>query len=135
MAEIIPEFVGQYRFLSNFHVEADGKTVEHRFQAAKATTPEDHARVMAAVDPNKAKYAGRSIQLRTDWEQVKVQIMVGLLQQKFADPELRQKLADTGTAYLQEGNHWNDRYWGVDRKTGIGRNVLGHSLMLVRATL
>ena len=54
---------------------------------------------------------------------------------KFAIPELRQKLLDTGDAYLIEGTTWHDNYWGIctcDRCGGRGQNKLGQLLMEIR---
>ena len=49
---------------------------------------------------------------------------------------LAQKLIEmTGNSTLIEGNWWNDRFWGVDSKTGIGENHLGKLLMELRAEL
>ena len=44
----IDRFSGEYAFLSNFHTEADGTTVEHRFQAAKALDPTEQTYVLSA---------------------------------------------------------------------------------------
>jgi predicted NAD-dependent protein-ADP-ribosyltransferase YbiA (DUF1768 family) len=69
--------------------------------------------------------------LRPDWREVREEVMEVGLRQKFRqNPELLQKLLDTGDAYLEEGNTWNDRYWGVCR--GVGQNKLGHLLMKLR---
>ena len=42
----------------------------------------------------KAKGAGKKLVVRPDWNEVKVSVMDLLLRQKFAIPELRQKLLD-----------------------------------------
>lgn len=135
LPEIINRFAGPYGFLSNFHVEADGKTVEHRFQAAKATNSIDHARIMGASTPGQAKGFGRHVNLRTDWEDVKTVVMAELVAQKFQNPELRGLLIGTGDAVLIEGNTWGDKYWGVDLRNSEGANILGITLMAVRASL
>ena len=44
--------------------------------------------------------------------------------------ELKIKLIQTGDAYLEETNSWNDTYWGVC--DGKGENILGHMLMKLR---
>lgn len=44
-------------------------------------------------------------------------------------------LLDTGDAILEEGNHWNDTFWGVRLKNGQGQNHLGKILMQVRMEL
>jgi hypothetical protein len=48
-------------------------------------------------------------------------------------PSLRARLLATGDAYLEEGNDWGDRVWGVSG--GIGENRLGRILTQVRAEL
>jgi predicted NAD-dependent protein-ADP-ribosyltransferase YbiA (DUF1768 family) len=42
---------------------------------------------------------------------------------------------DTGEAKLEEGNRWGDEFWGVNLKTGRGKNWLGVLLMRVRNEL
>jgi ribA/ribD-fused uncharacterized protein len=129
-------FRGEYRFLSNFFVEDDGKTVEHRFQAAKATDPEERRWVLAASTPTEAKRRGQRVTLRPDWEQVKEGTMLFLLRIKFTPgSELARRLISTRGLVLQEGNTWGDDYWGVDLRTGDGKNRLGVLLMKVRSEL
>lgn len=57
-------------------------------------------------------------------------MMEYLLRQKFHDPELQQRLLDTGSEELVEGNTWGDVYWGVC--DGKGQNNLGKILMDLR---
>jgi predicted NAD-dependent protein-ADP-ribosyltransferase YbiA (DUF1768 family) len=83
--------------------------------------------------PSQAKWEGRKIPIRKDWEDVKLDVMESLLRVKFADLELKQLLLATGTAKLIEGNFWGDTYWGVC--AGIGRNNLGKLLMKIRDEL
>jgi len=73
------------------------------------------------------------LELREDWEDVKVNIMKEVVKSKFmSNPELRNKLIATGDAELVELNHWGDRTWGVCSKTNTGKNLLGKILMEVR---
>ena len=65
---LISAFRGAYRYLSNFYVEEDGQTVEHRFQAAKALDPAERQWVLEAPTPGEAKRRGRKVNLRPDWE-------------------------------------------------------------------
>lgn len=132
MTRVISRFAGDYDFLSNFYKEQDGLTVEHRFQAAKTHDNSQKGRILAAPTPAEAKRLGRKVSLRPDWEDVKIPIMLGLLITKFYDERLRAMLLETGDAELIEGNHWNDRFWGVDIRTGRGENHLGQLLMTVR---
>ena len=133
----IDNFKGPYWFLSNFAFSPlmfcglNCETVEHAFQAAK-TTYEDLANMISrAPTPQAAKTLGRKVPLRSDWEQVKDQVMLDCLRAKFAcNPELAADLDRTGDAWLEEGNTWGDRYWGT--VNGEGANMLGRLLMVVR---
>lgn len=137
MARPIDRFDGEHAFLSNFHespIQVEGlwfNTVEHAFQAEKTLDPKEKAVIMIALTPGKAKRLGRRATLRPDWEQVKLQVMEDLLRLKFAPgTELHQRLLATSPAELIEGNHWNDRFWGVCK--GTGQNHLGKLLMKIR---
>jgi len=136
----IARFTGDHDFLSNFHpspIEVDGilyPTVEHAFQAAKTSIPEEKQALAETATPGSVKRKGRKVQLRPDWEEVKVGIMEDLVRLKFTiHADLRAKLLATGDAELVEGNNWNDRFWGVCR--GKGENQLGKILMKVRSEL
>eukprot|EP00753_Platysulcus_tardus_P007342 PLAT15145.1.p1 GENE.PLAT15145.1~~PLAT15145.1.p1 ORF type:complete len:360 (+),score=42.48 PLAT15145.1:44-1123(+) len=77
---------------------------------------------------------GRKVRLRSDWEEVKVDVMSVVVRDKFTrDDGLREKLLATGDALLVEGNNWNDRFWG--RCKGKGENWLGRILMAARSDL
>lgn len=56
--------------------------------------------------------------------------MLQIVRNKFTDPDLRQKLLDTGNARLIEGNTWGDMTWGM--VNGKGQNLLGKILEKVR---
>jgi len=105
-------------------------TVEGAYQAAKTLDLEVRAQIAALPRPGQAKRYGRKLKVRDDWEKVKLAVMEDLLRQKFAHPDLRQKLLDTGDAYLEESNTWGDRWWGVC--DGKGQNHLGRLLMKIR---
>lgn len=138
----IERFFGDYAFLSNFwlapvRVPWDDfiyPATEHAYQAAK-TSDVKLRRKMLSMTPGQSKRAGRKNPLRPDWEQVKVNIMTIVVSCKFAQhKDLAQKLIDTGSKYIIEGNYHGDRYWGVD-ENGIGQNVLGNILMQIRDDL
>lgn len=135
----IDSFSGQHRFLSNFWLSTvvyEGhsyRTVEHAFQAAKTHDEEDRRKIRNEASPAGAKQRGKTVDLRPDWEAVKVDIMRGLLRQKFGTEPLRSKLLKTGKAKLIEGNWWGDRFWGVCE--GKGENHLGRLLMEIREDL
>lgn len=139
----ITEFKGEFRWLSNFWpVEGGffkGKTVEHFFQAAKTDDGDEYDSVINCETPGQAKRMGRKITLSFDWEEWKVAEMKALLWAKF-DPEdnpgLAQMLIDTGDAILEEGNSWNDRFWGIcPPGSNNGENMLGKLLMEIREEL
>ena len=62
--------------------------------------------------------------------------MYEIVKAKFTQNEaLTQKLLQTGDMPIEEGNAWNDTFWGVDIRTGEGENHLGEILMQVRKEL
>ena len=138
--ERITAFRGDHAWLSNFFrvdVALDGVTyrsVEHAFQAAKSLDPAERARVGAASSPAIARRVGKKVTLRPGWDALRLEVMLGLLRQKFGPgTSLAERLIATGDAHLEEGNRWGDRFWGtVD---GAGENHLGRLLMQVRAEL
>lgn len=140
MQKTIDSFDGEFRFLSNFFpcvIWHDGiryPTLEHAFQAAKTLDFAERWRISQLDTPGQAKRAGRNVQLRPDWLQVRRMVMQELLIQKFVlNAELRQRLKATGNARLIEGNTWGDTYWGVCR--GVGENHLGYLLMALRGII
>lgn len=139
---MIKTFDDEYSFLSNFHFSPmfinDNlySTVEHYYQAMKANNDVDHELIRNAISAAGAKKFGRSIKLRPDWEDVKDRVMLEGLSAKFdQNKELAQQLIDTGNEELQEGNYWGDVYWGINLKTGKGKNKLGKFLMQIREEL
>lgn len=132
-------FEGKHAFLSNFfshEISIFGKSypsIEHAYQAAKATTEEDSELIHYAPTAAAARKCGRRIKVRDDWKSIKLSIMYALLRIKFSDPVLRDKLLDTDCAILIKGNWWGDIYWGVHK--GVGENWLGRLLMMLRANL
>jgi len=137
----INHFRGEYAFLSNFWevpVTYKGLTYgsnEAAFQAQKCMTDEEKT-TFTLLRPSDSKKKGRRVQLRPDWEAVKVGIMEEIVRAKFMQNEdLKWRLLSTGDAYLEEGNTWHDICWGVDAKTGEGQNHLGRILMKVREEL
>lgn len=134
--EIINSFRNENYFLSNFYeapVTYEGLTYQNNeaaFQAQKCIEPKERE-AFTKLNPSEAKKAGRSVNLRKDWEQVKVSVMADIVKAKFEQNiDLAKKLLDTGDAYLEEGNDWGDRIWGT--VNGIGANHLGKILMDVR---
>jgi ribA/ribD-fused uncharacterized protein len=134
---MITQFRGNYRWLSNFwpaEVTLDGvqyPTVEHAYQAAKSTNPEERLHILRAATPGEAKRLGRRVvYVRHDWAEAKLGIMEDLLRQKFRHPQLREFLQVTAGTEIVEGNEWGDTFWGTYR--GEGENHLGRLLMKIR---
>lgn len=135
---MIDFFRGEHSFLSNFHpakVVFEGleyPSVEHAYQAAKTLDFKLRA-IFALQDMTaaQAKYLGRQIKCRGDWETIKDGVMQSCLSAKFSDPALRTLLVATGDEELVEGNTWGDTYWGVCN--GSGLNKLGKFLMEIRS--
>lgn len=142
--EPISAFRGEHAFLSNFWpasvwLEGDVySTVEHAYQAAKSLSAIERNKVRLAKEPNEAKILGGKITLRSDWEQVKFEVMFMLLVQKFNQPEFKELLLSTGKRELIEGNYWHDNIWGecsCPKHKGKGQNHLGKLLMQIREDL
>lgn len=130
-------FRGEYSWLSNFYncdiiyQEYKYFSVEHAYQAAKTYKEEDLLLIRNSVSSVMAKSNSKLISIRSDWSEVKLDIMDGLLRQKFSkNSELADKLIDTGDVQIIEGNDWGDTYWGVCN--GLGKNYLGKLLMNIR---
>ena len=141
MSDAVMTFRGKLDFLSNMYSAAfewDGRTYlnsEAAFQSAKSLDPVVRDR-FSGMNGMTAKREGKKVFLRSDWEEVKDGIMEEVVRAKFSqNPELLQKLIDTGDAELVEGNRWHDTYWGVDLVSRKGENHLGIILMKIRSEL
>jgi ribA/ribD-fused uncharacterized protein len=147
-------FFEQYRFLSNFfqcNVWYDGlpwPSAEHAYVVAKCDDSYyagfekfpryDNKKYETIIDmtPSQVKKWGQKVNLREDWEDVKLEIMYEICYSKFEHNDiLKQKLLDTGDRFLIEANNWNDSFWGYDVKKKQGENNLGKILMKVRDIL
>jgi ribA/ribD-fused uncharacterized protein len=138
-------FNRQYRFLSNFYPsivtldKLDYPSVEHAYQAAKTKNLKLREVMRNCETASIAKRLGQVIELRPDWELIKIFQMRNLLQQKFNIIELKEKLLQTKNYNLIEGNYWHDNFWGnctCPKCTEIpGQNNLGKLLMQIRTEL
>lgn len=141
---MINSFTGEFAFLSNFYwhpMRVDINkgasilcdTLEHAYQAAKTSDMTARLHIADCTTPGRAKRLGQKVELIPNWDIVRIHVMHQLLQQKFQDVSLGLNLTDTYPHHLSEGNKWGDTFWGqVD---GVGLNVLGILLMLVRSEL
>lgn len=137
-------FRGEFAFLSNFfesNIIYQGisyPTVEHAFQAAKSTDSNERQKIADCGKASQAKRIGRRMQLRPDWETVKLKIMKELLILKFSNPILKEKLLATNNLEIIELNNWGDKYWGAIRLKDnqiVGENHLGKLLTEIRTEI
>lgn len=140
---MIAGFAGEHRFLSNFFVLDEWidfrghkwATTEQAYQAAKLR--DEDLEFMNEMDqnkitPGKAKRIGREIDIRPDWDKIKITVMTIISWEKFEkNPELMKLLQQTKGHELIELNSWNDTFWG-QCPLGNGRNELGKILMNIR---
>lgn len=133
----INEFRGKYFFLSNFYqapITYQNLVFENNEAAFQAAKCPDRMNEFCGLNPSEAKRLGRHVELRSDWEEIKDEVMYQVCKAKFMQhDELRQRLIDTGNAELIEGNTWGDKTWGVC--DGVGENRLGKILMRIRTEI
>lgn len=135
----IEGFFGKYAFMNNFcncSIEmGDGyefHSVEAAFQAMKDPSRRGE---FETLTPQKAKELGKTVEPTDDWDERRIAEMRKILNIKFSDEYLADKLKSTGTKELIHLNMHGDAYWGVDAKTDKGENMLGKLLMEIRANL
>ena len=138
----ITSFRGEYSWLSNFH-KCDClynnkiyPSSEHVYLAHKSTNENDHELIRGHPFDG-LKSTSRKIELRNDWNEVKLEIMQIALFVKFSQHEyLKQKLLSTGNAIIIEKNSWHDNFYGdcscPKCSKIIGQNHLGILLMDLR---
>lgn len=144
--ETITNFRDEYAFLSNFYqcyIIYEGlvyPTVEHAYVASKTFDMNFRFRVLEIPSERAGavKRLGRTIELRPNWEKVKVKIMQELLSKKFNQPVFKNLLLNTYPKKIIEGNLWHDNFWGIcqcDKCSSNGKNTLGKLLMDIREEL
>lgn len=136
---MIEQFQGKYRWLSNFSPlessiifgDISYITAEHFYVAMKTTDIAQRFAISITKNPGEVKRMGSQLILRPGWDRIRDDIMRCAIELKFSEknPTLKQRLIDTGDVHIQEGNMWNDKYWGVCLKTGEGKNILGEIIM------
>ncbi len=123
-------------FLSNFYessIELDGivyRNAEAAYQAMKSSDSLVRVKFINLSGAS-AKALGKKIELRKDWNDIKLDIMYEIVKAKFIqNPTIAKLLIDTNDKVIIEGNNWGDIYWGICN--GKGENNLGKILMKVR---
>ncbi|QCE12474.1 riboflavin biosynthesis protein PYRR, chloroplastic [Vigna unguiculata] len=119
-------------------------SVEHYYQAHKFVGVDDPIaqdcveRIKSAKSPEEAARIGRSMQkqkpdlIRSDWENIKIDVMYEALKCKFSTyPHLKTLLLSTAGSVLVEASP-HDLFWGGGRD-GEGLNYLGRLLMKLRS--
>ncbi len=133
---------GEYGYLatySNHGFFKDGiywKTSEHYYQAQKFVEPEVKLKIANAKTPKIASTIGRdrNLNLRSDWEEIKQNIMYDAVYFKFKqNKDILRKLLDTGNAELVEATV-KENYWGCGPNND-GQNNYGKILVRVRKQL
>jgi ribA/ribD-fused uncharacterized protein len=134
---MIKKFRGEYSWLSNFQkvkIEYLGEiydSVEHAYISAKSDDEKWKLKCLR-FDCVYLKRESQKLSKKKDWDIIKLDIMKELLIKKFNKEPFRQKLIDTDDMYIQEGNTWNDVFWGFCIKTDKGENNLGKLIMGIR---
>jgi N-glycosidase YbiA len=129
-----------YGFLSNFwrsrqRMEFDMTeypTNEHWFQSYKAKDSKTRSWIAQAPTAFAAMCAGRALRPHetiSNWDQIKVSVMLDGLRTKFENRDLRCMLLETGNATLMEDSP-TDMFWGGTLPGSA--NMLGKLLMQVR---
>lgn len=136
---VYPEFSNFYECTVKYNNGVYGSS-EAAWQAQKTLDLNIRKR-FENYTPSGAKKMGRRVNLRSDWEDVKYQLMVDVCYAKFSQNEdLKEKLLSTGSEEIIENTTgWHDNIWGdcecsrcVSKE---GKNLLGKALMEVRSTL
>ena len=139
---MIIEFQNDYRWLSNFAPvkitlgNIEYSSVEVAFLSAKSEDIEWKAFCSDETNtPGQVKKESRLINLIDNWETIKLDVMKECLIQKFTQEPYKSQLIATDNQHIQEGNNWNDKFWGVCLKTNEGQNNLGKLIMKIRQDL
>lgn len=109
--------------------------------AWQAQKDPSRAEEFVGLNGSQSKRLGRSVNLRSDWEEIKYFEMVDVLICKFTqNSELGALLISTGEEELVEDTTgWHDNIWGCcycsKCKGKEGKNLLGKALMEVRNIL
>ena len=111
-------------------------TPEHFYQAMKSEKHGYRLMVSFMGVPGQAKKAGNKVELRPDWEDIKLDVMEAALRYKFQPGTKWHDQLMSTTEDIVERNNWHDNFWGdceCDRcNDAPGLNHLGELLMKIR---
>jgi ribA/ribD-fused uncharacterized protein len=137
--DVVKGFFSAYRFLSNYHeckIRYEGfiyGSTEAAYQSSKSLDTLIREQ-FTLMKPNESRSNGRKIQIRPDWDEVRLKVMEDVCRIKFTtNLYLKEMMLETGSRYLEETNHWGDTFFGVCN--GVGENNLGKILMKIRSQL
>lgn len=110
------------------------KNVESAYQAQKTIVPQEYDKIWSAKHPREARDLGQLVQIRKDWDTIKIPTMFDCVLAKFVqNAEFRDRLFSTGVEEIAEDSPI-DSFWGLG-PDGNGQNNLGKILMEVREVL
>lgn len=115
---------------------AEWPTVEHYVEAQRFTCPllQETVRIAEYAFEAKALARRHPDKLRSDWEDVREQVMEAALRQKFSSYEsLSESLIATGAEEIIDATPCSS-FWGAGM-AGTGLNMFGQLLMKVRQEL
>lgn len=131
------KFSGELAFLSNFYpcnVAINGLHFTSSEAAYQSFKNLDYQAKFTTMGAGESKKYSNNIQLRPDWDQVKLSVMKEVVKAKFKQNSiLAHKLMLTPDCDLIEENSWGDTFWGTCN--GVGENHLGKILLKVKIAL
>ena len=141
MDDILNFTTPETRWLSNMNyvkIRYNGinyPSTENFYQAMKYKG-DTTRKLISKLKPHEAKkYSRDNTMTNENFESRKLDIMLYAQREKYSQEPFKSKLLATGNCLLEEGNWWNDKFWGVDIKTREGENNLGKIIMRVRQEL
>lgn len=137
----IDHFRQENYFLSNMYpckVVLGGmwyQSSESAYQASRCRNMQDRQQFIG-LNGFQSKQLIKNISHTADFTMANLEPMVEAVFDKFRrNPELLDKLLETGYAEIEEGNTWHDTFWGVEKNTGQGDNWLGKILESIRTLI
>lgn len=106
---------------SNFYefkpwIKANGliyKSPEHWYQSCKAVKMSDKQMICNQPTAGKAKQKGNIIEIRHDWNKIKIDIMKRIQEIRFDQPYWEKKLLNYKKLQIIEYNWFHDNFWGA----------------------
>lgn len=129
-----------YGYLNNFHkskfiiYDLEWSNVEAAYQSRKTLVQKEIDEIYNSASPREARNLGQLVKMRSDWDDIKCQVMKECVSAKFKQNlELAKRLLSTENEDIVEDSKI-DFYWGCGAD-GKGLNNLGKILMEVRSEL